>query len=183
MPRDQAGGPFGSYTQAAPSAPTIATLLEIHRTAPGFDAMRLGLSLAIICFHSLLVCYGKAYQDGVVIMGPFRPLVLAILPVFFALSGFLIAGSMLRVKPLKIFIAHRVLRIVPALFCETMISALVLGPLLTTLTLEAYFRHRDFLRVLQQYRWPHPVYSAGPLRRQSVSEYRQRTALDDPRRT
>jgi peptidoglycan/LPS O-acetylase OafA/YrhL len=49
-----------------------------------------------------------------VLGGPFRPLLLALLPVFFALSGFLIAGSMVRVQSFPVFILHPALRIGPA---------------------------------------------------------------------
>jgi peptidoglycan/LPS O-acetylase OafA/YrhL len=131
---------------ATPSAATVGSqLAELRGRAPGFDGMRLWLSLSIIVYHSMLTSYGPAY-DGDVVEGPARPLVLVLLPAFFALSGFLIAGSMLRVRSLKIFLAHRILRIIPALFCEVLISALVLGPLLTTLPLSDYFRDPLFAK-------------------------------------
>jgi peptidoglycan/LPS O-acetylase OafA/YrhL len=69
---------------------------------------------------------------------------LRILPLFFALSGFLVAGSLTRVKSLKVFMLHRILRIVPALSCEVFLSALVLGPIVTTATPVRYFSDPAF---------------------------------------
>jgi peptidoglycan/LPS O-acetylase OafA/YrhL len=142
-------------------------LTESRGRAPGFDGMRLWLSLAIVVYHSLLTCYGDAYNADVV-EGPVRPLVLVLLPVFFALSGFLIAGSMLRVRSLKVFLAHRILRIIPALFCEVLISALVLGPLLTTLPLSDYFRDplfaKYFLNIIGEIQYTLPgIFPDNPL--------------------
>ena len=58
---------------------------------------------------------------------------------FFALSGFLVTGSAFRTRSLTKFLSFRVLRIVPALFTEVSLSALFLGPILTTFPLVAYF--------------------------------------------
>jgi peptidoglycan/LPS O-acetylase OafA/YrhL len=54
------------------------------------------------------------------------------------LSGFLVTGSLQR-SSLTVFVANRFLRIVPALSVEVLISALLLGPLLTTLPWTDYF--------------------------------------------
>jgi peptidoglycan/LPS O-acetylase OafA/YrhL len=142
-------------------------LAALRGRAPGFDGMRLWLALSIMLFHSLLTSYGDAYQADV-LEGPARPLIVVILPAFFALSGFLIAGSMLRVRSLKVFLAHRVLRIVPALFCEVLISALILGPMLTALPLSAYFQDplfaRYFLNIIGEIQYVLPgVFLDNPL--------------------
>lgn len=75
-----------------------------------------------------------------------RPMIFLILPIFFALSGFLVAGSLSRVATLKEFFALRALRIVPALFVEVTLSALILGPWVTTLPLDRYFTDGEFWR-------------------------------------
>lgn len=66
-----------------------------------------------------------------------------VLAVFFGLSGFLITGSALRLS-LKNFIINRSLRIVPALGVDVVFCALVLGPLITSVTLRAYFSDAEF---------------------------------------
>jgi peptidoglycan/LPS O-acetylase OafA/YrhL len=59
---------------------------------------------------------------------------------FFALSGFLVTGSALRLRKTSTFLAFRFLRIVPALGTEVALSALVLGPAVTILEIADYFR-------------------------------------------
>lgn len=75
------------------------------------------------------------------ITGPF---VRALVPMFFALSGFLVAGSALRTPQLHRFLGLRALRIFPALFVEVVLSAVILGAIFTTLPLGQYFAHPDF---------------------------------------
>ena len=63
---------------------------------------------------------------------------------FFALSGFLVAGSLLRSRTVAMFLASRIIRIFPALSVEVLLSAVLLGPLFTSLTLAQYFRSHEF---------------------------------------
>lgn len=61
------------------------------------------------------------------------------LNIFFVMSGFLITQSYLKTKNPIRFIWSRVLRIYPALFCVVLMSAFILGPLVTTLPPDKYF--------------------------------------------
>lgn len=97
----------------------------------GFDYLRLLLASAVIVIHSFLL-------TGVD-LDPFRPLVAIVLPMFFALSGFLVCGSLVRSATLVDFLALRVLRLLPALMVETTLSAVVIGAVFTTLPLKTYF--------------------------------------------
>ena len=58
--------------------------------------------------------------------------------IFFAISGFLIAKSWLDDPALPRFILKRALRLLPALFIAVLLTALVVGPLVTTLSPTAY---------------------------------------------
>lgn len=104
----------------------------------GFDYLRLGLATAVLCSHSIDVSYGVkftvAFENG-----PIRPLIAILVPMFFALSGFLVAGSLERCRSLVGFMGLRMIRLAPALAFETVLAALILGPLLTRLPLAAYF--------------------------------------------
>ena len=125
---------------------SLARRLEQTRNRPsGFDYMRVVLALSVICWHSLLISYGDAGTNG-----PWgralEPFALLIVPMFFALSGFLVAGSMERSRSLFGFVGLRVFRIMPALAVEVLLSALILGPVLTTLPLGAYFADPEFHR-------------------------------------
>ena len=73
-----------------------------------------------------------------------RPITLAYLPMFFALSGFLVTGSALRTNRLITFLSLRVLRLLPALLVEVTLSAVILGGLFTTLPLREYFSSDGF---------------------------------------
>lgn len=58
--------------------------------------------------------------------------------IFFAISGFLIAKSWVDAPALPRFILKRALRLIPGLFVAVLITALVLGPLVTTLSPSSY---------------------------------------------
>lgn len=122
---------------------TAAMAMEENRGAgPGFDALRIGLSLCILCFHAIQNSYGGRYVDYVPDF--FYPIVLALLPMFFCLSGFLVTGSAVRTRSMPLFLTYRGLRIFPALAVEVTLSAILLGPLLTSLPLREYFTDRQF---------------------------------------
>lgn len=107
---------------------------HFNGVGPGFDHLRIGLSLLILFWHSFSNSYGMAYEL------PGSPELLgSLLPMFFGLSGFLVMGSAQRVGNVKTFLTFRVLRILPALFTEITVSALILGPILTTSALKNYF--------------------------------------------
>lgn len=139
--------------------------MEAGRTT-GFDYLRLGLAVAVLCSHSIDVSYGLAFATQFE-NGPIRPLIALILPMFFALSGFLVAGSLERCRTLVSFMGLRVLRLAPALAVETVIAALLLGPILTMLPLAEYFSDGQlpayFLNVVGDIQYTLPgLFGANP---------------------
>jgi len=120
---------------------TAADILKANKgVAPGFELLRVLLAMAILVCHMYEICYGvpRSYLAWV------RPFRLILLPMFFCLSGFLITGSALRVKSLKVFMTFRLLRILPALLVEVTLSAIVLGAILTDYPLLDYYTHKGF---------------------------------------
>jgi peptidoglycan/LPS O-acetylase OafA/YrhL len=117
------------------------SVLSKGRTT-GFDYLRIGLAIAVILVHAPETTEGAG--AGWVWEGWHRPFVAAILPAFFALSGFLVTGSLQRSKTLVEFALLRALRIIPALFVEVIVAALILGPALTVLPLSQYFTDPKF---------------------------------------
>jgi peptidoglycan/LPS O-acetylase OafA/YrhL len=109
----------------------------------GFDYLRIALAVSIVCWHSIVTSYGPEVQYAVW-HSPARIGLAMILPLFFALSGFLVAGSLERTKTLPAFLALRAIRIIPALGVEILVSALILGPVFTTVPLSEYFRDPEF---------------------------------------
>jgi peptidoglycan/LPS O-acetylase OafA/YrhL len=129
--------------QTATPIYTLQSQLILVRNRPtGFDYLRLTLALSIIVWHSVTICYGPL-AEGYFWTGPPRPIIYLLLPSFFALSGFLVAGSLERNTVLD-FLTLRITRIFPALAVEVLISALVIGPLLTKVTWRSYFFSDEF---------------------------------------
>src|SRR5271163_2930831 len=122
---------------------TLASRLVKTKNRPsGFDYIRVILALGVIWSHSRLLTDDSQISPLLnLISGPF---VAFLLPMFFSLSGFLVAGSLERSNTLITFLGLRVFRIMPALAVEILLSALVLGPLLTTVSLDDYFSSADF---------------------------------------
>jgi peptidoglycan/LPS O-acetylase OafA/YrhL len=114
-------------------------LREVDYRPSGFDYLRIGLALSVIFVHSFLQDVQHAY-----ILNFFGIYVVQIVPMFFALSGFLVASSLERCKSLVSFVGLRVFRIFPALVVEVFVSALIIGPIFTTLPLKDYFGNHTF---------------------------------------
>lgn len=112
---------------------------EVEGFGPGFDFLRIFLAVGVVLIHAPLITGTWSPLDPVWM---FR---FSILPMFFALSGFLIAGSAQRLV-FSSFVLNRGFRILPALAVEIVLSALVLGPLVTTYDLASYFSDERFFR-------------------------------------
>ena len=115
--------------------------------ATGFDYLRIGLAISIVAWHTIITSYGEGVQNAA-FASHLRPLFAILLPLFFALSGFLVAGSLERTPELARFLGLRTIRIIPALAVETIMSAFILGPVLTSLPFLAYFKDYRFHRYL-----------------------------------
>lgn len=118
-------------------------LIDVGMRPSGFDYMRLILAISVIFFHSLEFS-SRTVALPFLTHRPFNLWDLSVVPMFFALSGFLVAGSLDRSRSLLDFIGLRVLRIFPALAVDTLFAAVVLGSLLTNLSLGPYFQSVGF---------------------------------------
>jgi peptidoglycan/LPS O-acetylase OafA/YrhL len=105
--------------------------------------LRVGLAFSVVGWHSFYVVHGEPHPIADLHFFWFPGY--AILSMFFALSGFLITASAMRLS-LGNFIINRGLRIIPALLVEVVLSALVLGAIFTTLPLSEYLRSDGFWR-------------------------------------
>jgi len=133
---------------------TVGAVLDRHRgIGPGFDLLRIALAYYIFYGHALWLAGASdgvaaaanapilagVAGGGTVFAGWTRPFHVAVVPMFFALSGFLVMGSAFRLKRTSTFLAFRFMRIFPALIVEVTLCALMLGPALTSFSLPAYF--------------------------------------------
>lgn len=129
--------------------------------------MRLLLSVAVVSVHTIPISYGSEFTNRFV-SGGVRPFSAVILPMFFGLGGFLVAGSLNRCRTLVSFAGLRLIRLVPALALETTLSALVFGPWFTKLPLSAYFAspifHAYFANMIGDVHFTLPgVFEKNPL--------------------
>jgi peptidoglycan/LPS O-acetylase OafA/YrhL len=108
----------------------------------GFDYIRLILSIMIIFWHSFGISDAAATLDNLpkILTAPAKSLLIC----YFSLSGFLVAYSLHRCQTLISFFGFRLARIVPALIAQVTLTALVVGPLLTSVPLEKYFLSAEF---------------------------------------
>ena len=94
---------------------------------------------------------------------------------FFAVSGFLVTGSLVRRSNVISFIVARALRLLPAYAVCLALCAFVFGSLLTTLPLHDYLQHPDTLAYftgnlgLHNLRWDLPGVFAGNARPGTVN--------------
>jgi peptidoglycan/LPS O-acetylase OafA/YrhL len=147
---------------------TLSQRLAATQGRPaGFDYLRILLAASIVGWHSIVVCYGGVAQHDAG-FGVFRPLWAMLLPMFFALSGFLVSGSLERARTMVGFMGLRIIRLVPALAVESAIAMLLLGPLFTKLSLGAYLSTSQTYKYLAnivghiQYKLP-GVFDGNPM--------------------
>ncbi|MFG1248546.1 acyltransferase family protein [Xanthobacter flavus] len=135
---------------------TLGQQLALSGGRPsGFDYLRVILATAVLASHTVNVGMGRE-ATAALWTSPGRVILAAILPMFFALSGFLVAGSLERCPSLVSFLGLRALRIVPALAVETLLSAIILGAIFTTLPLKDYYINKLFFQyTLNMVGWVH----------------------------
>jgi peptidoglycan/LPS O-acetylase OafA/YrhL len=126
---------------------TAAEILVANKgVGPGFDALRLLLSLWIFTLHAMFICRGAEVAEEYAANPIHRIIISPALPMFFVVSGYLVTGSAIRTKNISTFILFRVFRIAPALLVEVTLSAMILGPWLTEKTLPEYFSDPLFFK-------------------------------------
>ena len=123
------------YSAAAPAASGTAARRN------NFDALRLTAAISVVFSHAFLIAEGsEANEPFVRLTGSQCVLGLVGVFVFFVISGYLVTGSYCRRPQPGHFALRRVLRIYPGLAVNLVLCATVLGPLVTCLPLDQYFR-------------------------------------------
>ncbi len=110
----------------------------------GFDILRLAAAVLVI-FHHGFVLNGRASPLlGYIDMGALA------VGAFFVISGYLVTGSFQRSANAGAYLAKRVLRIAPGLIVSLILTALVLGAMVSTFGAAEYFsRPETYLYVLR----------------------------------
>lgn len=99
-----------------------------------FDVLRLAAAMAVLLAH----CFALTATPNPDLSGLFVAVVTQGVPVFFAISGFLIARSWLSDPQLAVYAGKRALRLIPALIVAVGITAFVVGPIFTSLPTADY---------------------------------------------
>jgi peptidoglycan/LPS O-acetylase OafA/YrhL len=136
------------------------------RYANNFDFLRLVAALTVVFSHSFLVAQGHQKNEPLVLLTHNQaPLGLAAVFVFFVISGYLVTESYCRAPRPGSFVLRRAARIYPGLVVNGLVCALVLGPIVTSLSLPAYFADPQFRDFLVEYAtlWPGPLALPGVL--------------------
>lgn len=109
-----------------------------------FDSLRLVAALSVIWSHSYLLTSGNYDHEPLywASSGQFTLGSLSV-GVFFVISGLFISASFDRSKSVREFVRNRALRIMPALVVVIALLALVIGPIMTTVPLHAYFGNAE----------------------------------------
>jgi peptidoglycan/LPS O-acetylase OafA/YrhL len=98
---------------------TAADVLNANRgVGPGFDALRLLLSVWVFVLHAIAVCNGAEFAGEFAANPLHRIVITPVLPMFFAVSGYLVTGSPIRTGSTSTFLMFRALRIAPALIVD-----------------------------------------------------------------
>jgi len=120
---------------------TLGSALDEQKGfAQGFDFLRISLATGIIGWHTAsLSGHVETARASVFWFSEYM-----LVPMFFALSGFLVAGSSMRLSTTN-FLLNRAARILPALIADIVFAALLIGPLVTTLPAKQYFTDATFL--------------------------------------
>lgn len=109
-----------------------------------FDALRLVAAATVVFSHSFFIAEGsEAHEPLILLTGRQSILGLAGVFVFFAISGFLVTQSFEQTKSPWRYLVKRALRIFPGYFVVLLLTAFVLGPAVTNLPLDDYFKHPE----------------------------------------
>ena len=108
---------------------------DADRGNNNFDLLRLGGAILVLFAHSFdLVGAPEPFPS----LGPNMNWGFVGVLIFFSISGFLVSRSWARSPRLIPFAVKRALRLMPALIVALLLTALVLGPLVTALSAHAY---------------------------------------------
>jgi peptidoglycan/LPS O-acetylase OafA/YrhL len=137
-----------------------------RRHANNFDFLRLAAACSVVLSHSGLIAYGTQ-RDEPLVWATHNQCSLGLVGVFvfFVISGYLVTESFCRDPKPGGFVLRRAARIYPGLAANGLAIAFVLGPIVTTLPLAAYFGHPGLRSFLFEYAtlWPGPLKLPGVL--------------------
>ena len=105
------------------------------------DLLRLLAAISVLLSHAIVIADGNLSADPVsVLTGGQTVLGVVGVFVFFTISGYLVTESFVRTAAPAQYLVKRALRIAPGLIVCVLLTAFVIGPLVTTVPLSIYLR-------------------------------------------
>jgi peptidoglycan/LPS O-acetylase OafA/YrhL len=104
-----------------------------------FGALRLVAALAVVFSHAFYLTTGDATAEPLKVSTGYS-LGQHAVHVFFVMSGVMVTASLMRARSMSAYLIQRLLRIGPALVVCVLLTAALLGPMLTTLHPGEYLR-------------------------------------------
>lgn len=126
---------------ALSGAPTIAEALAEHgNRGPGFDTVRLLAASAVVLHHAIEIRYDKVYDDWLYLSTQgYTHLGILAVAIFFVISGFLVTPGLIKTGNVLEYLSRRFMRIMPLLATVVVLTSLVVGPMISSLSPIAYF--------------------------------------------
>ena len=116
---------------------TLYNLLKKENN--NLDIFRVIAALAVIYGHAYSLTPDAGKKDFLFVLTSHEDSSAFAVKIFFFLSGLVVTNSLLEKKKILPFIIARFFRIWPALIITVLISSLILGPILSNLSLQDYF--------------------------------------------
>lgn len=130
-----------NWLKSVQSAPKLGDMMRPEDNS--FGVMRLLMAVAVLISHSYLFQYGTSAGEPLTAWTG-RSLGEHGVQVFFILSGLMVAQSFERSRGVIDFTTARILRIFPALIVCVLLTALVLGPIVTRMNISDYLTDAQF---------------------------------------
>ena len=127
---------FAKIYLSADPLPRLGTILEPSKNS--FSFLRLVMASLVLISHTYLFTYGTSSAEPLTAWTG-HSLGEHAVQVFFILSGLMVAQSFERSRGIADFAAARILRIFPALIVCVVLTAMLLGPAVSRLSLSDYF--------------------------------------------
>jgi peptidoglycan/LPS O-acetylase OafA/YrhL len=117
--------------------------------ANNFDALRFWAALAVLWSHAFPLSEGNENHEPLFVLSGGQTTFGGLsVTCFFVISGYLVTQSFERSASPWLFVKARMLRIMPALVVLLFLLAFVVGPLISTLPIHAYFGSHEPYRFL-----------------------------------
>lgn len=104
-----------------------------------FLIIRILAAIAVIYGHSFALTVAVGQRDFVLMYLKKTHIAHEAVSIFFVISGFLVTGSYLNRKKFTTFMKSRILRVYPALIICLLLTVVILGPIVSTYSVNDYF--------------------------------------------